>query len=361
VRQSLHLVHITPSFGLGGAQIRTVQLINHLGTRYRHTIVALDGDIRAAKGIANNGVLVDFANCSKTRNPLRGIVGLHSLLTREKPDLVLTYNWGSMDGVMAALACRLPVIHTEDGFSDGEAVRQKGRRIWCRRAILRRVRAVIAPSKTLAMIMRNVWKLPKPSIRHIPNGVDVNKFTPAAVEAYAGDAVVIGTVGQLRREKRQDRLVDACGALAAKYNIRLVLAGDGPERKALEQKVLTLNLGGRVDFPGHVLEPLNLYRQFNIFALSSSTEQMPLSVLEAMACGLPVLSTDVGDVKSMVSGANKEFITDWSGYQSALERLATGAELRRRLGAENRIRCAKIYSLSQMLAEYEKLYQICES
>lgn len=361
--QSLHLVHITPSFGLGGAQIRTVQLMNHLGPRFRHTVVALDGDIRAAKDVAANDIRIDFASCSRTRNPLRGMARLHGLLSREKPDLVLTYNWGSMDGVAAALACRLPIIHTEDGFSDGEAVRQKRRRVWCRRLLLRGVRAVVAPSKTLARIMSNDWNLPPSRIRYIPNGVDVDKFSPAPAGAPSHDRLVIGTVGQFRREKRQDRLMEACASLTHRFDVHLVLAGDGPERQALEQKARELNLSGRIDFPGRVLEPLDVYRRFDIFALSSSTEQMPLSVLEAMACGLPVVSTDVGDVKNMVGAANQQFVTDWSGYQAALERLAADASMRRKLGAENRTRSATVYSLGQMLAEYEKLYQTarCES
>jgi glycosyltransferase involved in cell wall biosynthesis len=352
----LHIVHITPSFGPGGAPVRTVQLMNHLGGRFRHTVVALDGDIRAATGIAND-VGVAFAECRKTRNPLRGTAQLYALLSREKPDLVTTYNWGSMDGVMAARACGLPNVHTEDGFGDTEALRQKRRRVWYRRAILRASQVVVAPSQTLAKIMREVWKLPEDRIRHIPNGVDVDRFAPARRSRTNPDSVVIGTVGQLRREKRQDRMIEACAAAGATRDIRLVLVGDGPEQDALEQKARALRFEDRVAFPGRTAEPQGAYRQFDIFALSSSTEQMPLSVLEAMASGLPVLSTDVGDVKDMVSEANREFVTVWTDYKRSLERLAVDAELRQRLGAENRTRCTKVYSLDRMVGEYEELYR----
>jgi glycosyltransferase involved in cell wall biosynthesis len=357
VARPFHIVHITPSFGLGGAQIRTVQLMNYLGTRFRHTVVALDSDIRAAHGISGNDVDIRFAKCMKTRNTFRGVAQLYALLTREKPDLVLTYNWGSMDGVTAGIISRLPIIHIEDGFGDGEATRQKIRRVWYRRAVLRGVRAVVSPSQTLVKIMRKDWKLHELHVKYIPNGVDVDKFTPAAAEERIRDAVVIGTVGQLRPEKRQDRLMEACAALATTRNIRLILAGDGPQRAALEEQARTLNLSSRVDFTGHILEPRNLYRQFDIFTLSSSTEQMPLSVLEAMACGLPILSTDVGDIRTMVSPGNRKFVTDWSGYEAGLKRLTTDPHLREELGGENRKRCAKEYSLGRMLKEYEKLFE----
>jgi glycosyltransferase involved in cell wall biosynthesis len=355
VPRPLHIVHITPSFGLGGAQIRTVQLMNHLGGRFRHTVVALDDDIRAAEGIAND-IAVNFAKCPRTRNPLDGTARLYTLLNREKPDLVLTYNWGSMDGVQAAIACNRPIIHTEDGFGDDEALRQRRRRVWHRRVVLRAARVVVAPSKTLAKIMSGVWKLPTHLIRYIPNGVDIDKFSPAPASEVTRNSVVVGTVGQFRREKRQDLLIEACAMLASTQDVRLVLVGDGPEKVALRKKTHALDFDSRVDFPGRVLEPQGLYRQFDIFALSSSTEQMPLSVLEAMASGLPVLSTDVGDIKSMVSVANQEFVTNWAGYQEALGRLAADAPLRRHLGSENRIRCTRVHSLGQMVMEYEKLF-----
>jgi glycosyltransferase involved in cell wall biosynthesis len=337
--------------------MRAVQIMNGLGAQFHHTVVALDGDVRAAEGIAGNEVYVDFADCPKTANPLRGIAGLGALMDREKPDLVLTYNWGSIDGVMAARLRRIPVIHTEDGFGHDEATGQKQRRIWFRRAVLRGVRAVVAPSQTLIGIMQRVWKLPGTLIRYIPNGVDVDKFVPALHRANKnGDTLVVGTIGQLRREKRQDLLLEACASLAATRNVRCVFAGDGPEAEALKQRSHDLGMAGRVEFLGRVKETQHVYPQFDIFALSSSTEQMPMSVIEAMACGLPVVSTDVGDVKGMVSDANRDFVIAWPDYGNALERLASDPELRRRLGADNRARCTKVYSLDRMLMAYEELY-----
>ena len=98
--------------------------------------------------------------------------------------------------------------------------------------------------------------------------------------------------------------------MTSEVPIRLVVVGDGPERPALEQQARDLGIAENVEFAGWHEELVPLYRQFDIFALSSTTEQMPLSVLEAMACGLPVVSTDVGDVSKMVADENRPMVVD---------------------------------------------------
>ena len=122
----------------------------------------------------------------------------------------------------------------------------------------------------------------------------------------AVDTPVIGTVAALREEKNISRLMHAFAMLPAG---RLVIVGDGPQRPALEALAASLGVAERVCFAGHHLDTAAFYAQFDIFALSSDTEQMPLSVIEAMASGLPVVSTDVGDVRLMVASENIPFVT----------------------------------------------------
>ena len=328
--------------------------MSRLGPGFRHTVAALDGDVSATKEVLNQGAM-NLAGCSKTRNPIRAVSRLYALLGEHQPDLVLTYNWGSIDAVVAALLRRIPVIHTEDGFGNEEAVRQKRRRVWFRRAVLRQVHAVIAPSLTLSEAMRRVWRLPEEQIRYIPNGVDLKRFTPPLRSRNRSGEVVIGTVGQLRREKRQDRLVEAVAAIKTP-RLRLLVAGDGKERDALCEKARGLNIVDRVEFLGAVSDPEQLYRKLDIFALSSSTEQMPMSVLEAMASGLPVLSTDVGDVKRMISDGNRPYVVGWDAYAGALKRLVEDESLRWDLGANNRRKCEESYGLDRMVEQYERVY-----
>jgi glycosyltransferase involved in cell wall biosynthesis len=366
-----HFLHIFPTFATGGSQVRTVKIVNHLGSRFRHTFIALDGDFSAAARI-DRGIDIDCYACPRTTNPIAMAARLRGVMSRLRPDLVLTYAWGAIDGVTAALVPpRFPVIHTEDGFGIEESEKQIPRRVLFRRYILRGAYRVIAPSRTLINIMLATWKLRPESTVYIPNGVDVNRFAPLlesrttrgqvprcalGADKRADNVVTIGAIAQLRPEKRIDLLLDAFAAAARGRNVRLRIAGDGPDRIELERKAATLGIADRAEFLGHVEDVAAVYRSLDIVALTSSTEQMPLCVLEGMAAGLPVVSTDVGDVRNMVSTANGPFLVNDAGVVDALGRLADDADLRAQIGQANRERCCAEYGINAMFAAWERLY-----
>jgi glycosyltransferase involved in cell wall biosynthesis len=350
-----HLLHIFPTFSTGGSQVRTVKIANHLGARFRHTFVAIDGDCSASTRI-EPGIDFDCLSCPRTPNPIAMAVRLRRILSKVQPDLVLTYAWGAIDGVTAALAPpRFPVVHTEDGFGIEESARQMPRRVLFRRYILRGAHSVIAPSRTLVDIMSQCWKLRAGSIVYIPNGVDVSRFEQPHKKRDE-NTVVIGAIAQLRPEKRIDLLLGAFAKAAHGRNLQLRIAGDGPERGNLETLASTLGIRDRTQFLGHVEDVTAVYRSIDIVALTSSTEQMPLCVLEGMAAGLPIVSTDVGDVRHMASAANGPYIVNDTGLVDALGRLADDMDLRARTGQANRERCCAEYAIGAMFAAWERLY-----
>jgi glycosyltransferase involved in cell wall biosynthesis len=282
---------------------------------------------------------------------------------------VLSYNWGSMDGVMArrllSPLMRLPpLIHHEDGFNDDETLRQKPIRVRFRRAALGTAYALVVPSERLERIARRSWHQPAARVRRIANGVPVERFAamplagsiPGFVRG-SGD-IVVGTIAGLRTVKNLPRLVrmlDQSGTQA-----RLVIAGEGPARAAIEAEVARLGLGGRVLLAGHVADPASYIGHFDVFALSSDSEQFPLALAEAMAAGLPVVSTDVGDVCAMVSTPNRPYILpaqDEAGLAAALSRLVQSRDLRHRIGVANRARAVEAFREQAMIDSYRSLYE----
>jgi glycosyltransferase involved in cell wall biosynthesis len=112
--------------------------------------------------------------------------------------------------------------------------------------------------------------------------------------------LTIGTVAGLRPEKNVARLIRAFRAVRARREAQLVIVGDGPDRSTLEALARQLGVDGDVTFAGYQTNPMQWLGTFDLFALSSDTEQLPISMLEAMACGIPVVATRVGDVPEVM-------------------------------------------------------------
>jgi glycosyltransferase involved in cell wall biosynthesis len=348
------VVHIFPTFAVGGAQVRFAAIANHFGAAFRHTIVSLDGNL-ACRERLNPSLDVTFPRVSATKNAMLSNAWRYRRLLRDwRPDVLVTCNWGAIE---FALANILPVsrhLHVVDGFGPEERTTQIPRRVLLRRLALRRT-PVVVPSRNLVRIASDIWKLPPEVIRYVPNGVDLARFAPDGTRRGAGEPV-IGTVAALRAEKNLSRLLRAFAALPAG---RLIIVGDGPERPALEALAGSLGVTDRVWFAGHHQDPAAFYSQFDIFALSSDTEQMPLSVIEAMASGLPIVSTEVGDVRAMVVEENAEYVValDDAALAGALVTLSENREARRRLGDANLAKAQCDFDQVTMFAAHGALWR----
>ena len=356
------LLHVFPTFAVGGAQMRFCAIANHFGARWRHAIVALDGrhDAAARLDAAVPFTLLD--NPCRAEGALRSVVRVRAMLAAMRPRMLVTSNWGSMDWAIANhLGPGLPHLHTEDGFGPDEVSGQKWRRIATRRIVLRSA-TVVLPSATLFRIARDTWRLPTTRLCHIPNGIDLARFAPPdgrPESRRAAQEQVVGTVATLRAEKNIERLLRAVAALRADgLACRLVVVGEGAERQRLEALALELGLAGATEFTGGRADPSEAYRGFDVFALSSDTEQMPLSVMEAMASGLPVAATDVGDVRTMLGDAGAACVVprDDALLAGAIARLLRDPALRARLGAANRARAEREFDQERMFAAWRVLY-----
>jgi glycosyltransferase involved in cell wall biosynthesis len=347
------LLHVFSTFAVGGPQMRFATLTAAFGQSYRHLVVAMDGDFASAAQLAPDASVccqpIDVVKGATVRNVRRFRRQLRTIA----PDVLVTYNWGSIEWAMANIPRIARHIHIEDGFGPDEHGGQHSRRVLTRRLVLARS-TIVLPSRTLWQIATETWRLDPGRVRYVPNGVDLARFAPVARPAKPD--VVIGTVASLRPEKNLARLLRAFRSLA--LPARLVIVGGGPERAGLEAMAAELGIARRVTFTGPIDDPAPLYRDFDAFALSSDTEQMPLSVIEAMAAGLPVAAVAVGDVPLMVAEANRPFVVPPgdASLGAAIDALVRDAGLRVRLGADNRAKAEREFDQASMVKAYAGVF-----
>lgn len=355
----VRILHIHSTFSLGGKEARAVRLMNAFGDHAHHTIISTVPDALGARDAIDPGIVVDFP---EDHPPVVGkpAIGRYRELARYMRgfDLVLTYNWGAMDAVGARrLFGGPPLVHHEDGFNQDEALEQKPARVWFRRLMLGAAHAVVVPSHTLENIALTSWRQPRGRVRRIANGIALARYQDRHAVIQDDDTVVVGTVAGLRAVKNLPRLVRAFAAADIAGRLRMV--GEGPERDVIQRTANDAGVGDRLELPGFNSDPAAALREFDIFALSSDSEQQPISLIEAMASGLPVVSTNVGDVRQMIAEENLPFIIPCEREDllaKALQQLIANPALRRQIGRANRARALQIFDEAQMIEQYRALY-----
>jgi glycosyltransferase involved in cell wall biosynthesis len=361
------ILHVFSTLEIGGPQIRFAQLVNHFGRRYRHVLIAMDGVTDALAHLA------DDLDVRLLETPVLkgGSVGVaitnlrrfRRILCSLQPDLLVTANWGTAEWALANLDGRVPHLHLEDGFGPEEALRQIPRRVWARRLLLRRA-AVLVPSRTLYHIARHIWRLPERRLLYVPNGVDCDRFGIGRDDEFAAalgiraDIPVIGTVAGLRAEKNLGRLLEAFALLARQRSAQLVIVGDGPERGELAARAERLGVHDKIVMTGACDTPERLLPSFDVYAVSSDTEQMPLSVLEAMAADRPLAATDVGDIRAMVDPQNHPFLVAKSAEElmRAMTALIDAPDMAAAIGGANARRARAVFDKRYMFAAYGQLF-----
>jgi glycosyltransferase involved in cell wall biosynthesis len=358
------IAHVLSSFRIGGQERVALDLAR--GQRARgHEVLAIcldpGPDAPLAEAFAAHGVAthtVDKSPGVDITLPLR----LARLLGRRGVQIVHTHNpQPLLYGAPAARLVGAAIVHTKHGANP-----ERGRRLLARRAAGRLVDALVAVSSTTAVIASRNDECPRGRLHVIDNGIDLARFHADAqgradIRASLGipaDAWVIGTVGRLAPEKAYPALVEAAAPLLGEQT-RLVIVGEGSERGPIEATAARLGVSALVHLAGARSDVPRILAALDVFALSSTTEGLPLVIPEAMATGLPVVSTSVGGIPGVVREGETGLLVpagDTAALTSALDAMARDPARARALGARGRALALACYSAERMVDDYLALY-----
>jgi glycosyltransferase involved in cell wall biosynthesis len=213
---------------------------------------------------------------------------------------------------------------------------------------------VVAVSEENCKLMLQYFNGASDKISYINNGVSLSSY-----RKREHDFFTFINVARQDENKNQSLIIDCFERVHKRYpQTRLLLVGDGPTHQALKDQVVGLNLEDSVELPGNVSNVEDYYAVSDVYLQSSHREAMPMSVLEAMATRLPIVSTDVGGMKDVVSN-NGVLITDndTEGFEQAMFRIFEIDETERKKLGENSYSIVQKYSSETMTEEYVRLYE----
>ena len=359
------LVHFITELETGGAQMALYRLLTRLEpTRYAPTVLCwTNGNGAIGRRIRDHGIAVHDLGMT---GPLRidALGRLLRQLRQQRPAILHTWMFhANVPGRIAGRLAGVPII-----ISGERTMGQESKtRLRLNRATANLADRITCVSPQVATFARTEIGLPPDKLTVIPNGVDTALFRPRRAESPdtgahdAAAGVTIGFVGRLQPVKDVALLLQACARLQADHPaLRLHIVGDGPLRGELEKLAADLDLTTHVRWFGDRQDIPQLLPDMDIFVLPSRWEGMPNAVLEAMACGLPVVATGVGGTIDVVTDGATGLLTAPESVEqltAALHTLLADPGLRQRMGAAGRRRVEAEFSLAATVAATTALYE----
>jgi glycosyltransferase involved in cell wall biosynthesis len=342
----------------GGAQTYVAQLLPGLTSAFDVTVAAHGaGPLReaaAAAGVRFVPLRHVRRRVSLSRDAL-GLVELYRLCRRERPHIVhSSSSKAGVLGCLAAAAAGIPVrIFTVHGWASSwhpgrldllgeKLIRSTATQIVC-----------VSEGARARGLAAGTCRSDRTVV--IANAIDVRA---APVRSHADGVPTLVTVGRLKAPKDPLTLVRALASLNG-ASFRAVIAGDGPERARVAEELDGLGLAGSVELVGERGDVPELLAAADVFVLSSRSEALPMSIIEAMAAGLPVVSSGVGGVPELVADGETGFVVppgDPAALAGALSRLIADPDLRRRMGTAGRARAETLFDLPSFHRAHLDLY-----
>jgi len=360
--RKVRVLHVIPNFGPGGAERLVVDLMEATDKeRFEVAAVSLypESGTILEKEIKEKGLKVYFLNKHRGLD-LRMIPRLYRVLRTFCPDVVHTHLYVLRYTLLPTLLCRIPVrIHTVHNVARKEVDRIGKLVHWISFRLGKVVPVSI--SKEIANTVRAVYgqDIYTPVIY---NGIPITRFVSSASQDSTKEEkdVVLLHVGRFAPQKSHFLLVEAFALAVKEYPaMKLWLVGDGPLKPAVKKNIVKMGLERKVLFLGIRDDVPRLLAASDLFVLSSDYEGVPLSVLEAMSAGKPVVATAVGGVPELVEDGITGILVPPRNPEAlarGILRLAKDADLRRRMGKAARERALERFDISRTAREYEALY-----
>lgn len=366
------VVHVVYRFDTGGLENGVVNLINRM-PEWRHAVIALT-DVVPTFAARVQATAVEMIALHKGPG---GGWRLYPALVRElrrlKPAVVHTRNLAALEMQFAAWWAGVPGrVHSEHGRDAHDIDGTVRRYRWLRRLYRPFVGHYIALSRDLEHYLRQHVGIGADHVTQIYNGVDSHRFQPpgrrepiAGCPFAAPELCLVGTVGRMLTVKAQPILarafIDALRVQPAlRDRLRLVLVGDGPLRAECEQLLQAAGVLELAWLPGERADIPAVMRGLDLFVLPSLAEGISNTILEAMACGLPVVATDVGGNADLVANGRSGAIVppgDVPALTRELQAWAALPERRQDAGSAGRQIVETRFSLDSMVMHYRAVYE----
>ena len=372
------LIRIIDRLNIGGPAIHVTLLAERLrGAGYETLLVhgredAHEGSMRYL--LDGRDVRTCFIpQLGRSVNPFRDLVVLWKLwrlMRRERPAIVHTHkSKAGLLGRLAAVLARVPIrVHTFHGHIFHGYFGERKTRLYIRleRWLARRTTRIIALSESQKRDLCEAYRIAEPErVAVVPLGFELDRFTD--VERHRGafrrrlgvgdDVRLVGIVGRLAPIKNHELFLQGAKRVAAKRpDVRFVIVGDGEQREALETRAGELDLGDRVIFSGWETVIEEVYADLAVVALTSRNEGTPVCLIEAMACGVRVVATDVGGVSDVLGGGRFGALVP-PDDPDALARALEAALAEPSPPAEARAHAHSLYSADALASRIAELYK----
>jgi glycosyltransferase involved in cell wall biosynthesis len=354
--EELTVAHIIGRLNIGGAERHCVSLLN--ATPARKKIAIFVSGESAATNLHDElqGDVIQIQCRVRKRSFLLDIWKLARLLREYDCDVVHSHMyWANLASSCAGRLASVPVVVTTE---HGENHWKKPIHRWVERNVISRVADMrFCVSEKIRQQRITKDGIPPPKLALISNGTTMPDWP---VDRKTDGRIVIGSIGRFVKQKNLTMLIDAIDLLRRRgLPVYGCLVGDGPEMQAIRESIAARGLEDKIELPGMVTNVDEWYRKFSVYACSSSEEGLPVSIIEAMSYGLPVITTDVGAIATAVRDTVDGFVVPANNVESfadALAKVVEHPDVGAKIGLNGRRRVEEAFSIEAVAESYAGWY-----